>query len=71
MYRAWPSASLRNFDLSEQDCALVISSSGCNVVPIEMAELFQQRGVKVVALVTTQHAEASVPANALGRQEAH
>ena len=28
---------LRNFDLNEQDSALVISSSGCNVVPIEMA----------------------------------
>src|SRR5687768_8943575 len=39
---------LRNFDLSETDSALVISSSGCNVVPIEMAAAFQQRGVKVV-----------------------
>lgn len=28
---------LRNFDLSAQDCALVASSSGCNVVPVEMA----------------------------------
>ncbi|MBD2702029.1 SIS domain-containing protein [Spirosoma sp. BT702] len=50
---------LRNYDLSPTDSALVISSSGCNVVPIEMAELFQQRGVKVVALVTKQHAEKS------------
>lgn len=50
---------LRNFDLSVKDSALIISSSGCNVVPIEMAELFQQRGIKVVALVTRQHAEKS------------
>ncbi|GAB3011964.1 sugar isomerase domain-containing protein [Spirosoma pulveris] len=50
---------LRNYDLSSLDSALVISSSGCNVVPIEMAELFQQHGVKVVALVTKQHAEKS------------
>ncbi|MBO0949155.1 sugar isomerase domain-containing protein [Fibrella forsythiae] len=50
---------LRNFDLSEKDSALVISSSGCNVVPIEMAELFQQRGIRVVALITKEHAEAS------------
>ncbi len=50
---------LRNFDLSEKDSALVISSSGSNVVPIEMAELFQQRGIKVVALLTKQHAERS------------
>ena len=26
---------LRNFDLNKQDSALVISSSGCNVVPVE------------------------------------
>src|SRR5947208_15833722 len=46
---------LRNFDLSEKDSALVISSSGCNVVPIEMAELLQQKRVKVVALVSRTH----------------
>lgn len=50
---------LRNFDLSEQDSALVISSSGCNTVPIEIAEIFQSRGVKVVAIVSRAHAEAS------------
>lgn len=50
---------LRNYDLSVQDSALVISSSGCNIVPIEMAELFQQRGVKVVALITREHSEKS------------
>src|SRR5216117_3251902 len=38
---------LRNFDLSPQDSALVISSSGCNVVPIEIAEEFQKRNVRV------------------------
>ncbi|MCY7357707.1 MAG: SIS domain-containing protein [Rudanella sp.] len=50
---------LRNYDLSDQDSALIISSSGCNVVPIEMAELFQKQGVKVVALITQEHAEKS------------
>ncbi|SOD96857.1 sugar isomerase domain-containing protein [Spirosoma fluviale] len=50
---------LRNYDLSTLDSALVISSSGSNVVPIEMAELFQQNGIKVVALITKQHAEKS------------
>ena len=43
---------LRNFDLKEGDSALVISSSGCNVVPIEMAEEFQRRGVRVVAIIS-------------------
>ena len=50
---------LRNFDLSKDDSALVISSSGCNVVPIEIAEEFQKRGVRVVAIVSTRHSDAS------------
>ena len=50
---------LRNFSLDKKDTALIISSSGCNIVPIEMAELFQQKGIKVVALVTKAHLEKS------------
>src|SRR6187397_3206532 len=50
---------LRNFDLSKQDSALVVSSSGCNIVPIEMAELFQRKGIKVVALITKDHLNGS------------
>lgn len=50
---------LRNFDLHPEDAALVISSSGCNVVPVEMAEGFRRRGLKVVAIVSGRHAEAS------------
>jgi uncharacterized phosphosugar-binding protein len=50
---------LRNFDLHPEDTALVISSSGCNVVPIEMAEEFQRRAVRVVAIISRAHSEAS------------
>src|SRR5687768_16058786 len=50
---------LRNFDLSAEDSALVVSSSGCNVVSIEMAEGFRSRGMKVVAIVSRRHSEAS------------
>lgn len=50
---------LRNFDTSSLDSALVVSSSGTNIVPVEMAEIFQQRGIKVVALITQKHSEAS------------
>src|SRR4029077_16888434 len=38
---------LRNYALKEIDSALVISSSGCNVVPIEVAESFKRRGIFV------------------------
>lgn len=50
---------LRNFAITAQDSALVVSSSGCNVVPVEIAEGMRARGVKVVALVSRLHAEAS------------
>ncbi|MHB8520866.1 MAG: sugar isomerase domain-containing protein [Limisphaerales bacterium] len=50
---------LRNFDLSERDSALVASSSGCNLVPIEMAEGFRKRRIKVVAIISRKHSEAS------------
>jgi len=50
---------LRNFDLSPKDSALVASSSGCNVVPIEMAIGFKERGVKVVSVISKRHSEAS------------
>lgn len=50
---------LRNFALSPQDSALVASSSGCNVVPIEMAQGFKQRGIHVVAIISRKHSEAS------------
>ena len=48
---------LRNFGLSKTDTALIISSSGCNIVPVEMAEEFQKHKIKVVAIVTQQHLE--------------
>ncbi len=59
---------LRNFDLSTLDSALIISSSGTNIVPIEMAEGFQKAGIKVVALITKEHAELSVSKRADGKK---
>jgi uncharacterized phosphosugar-binding protein len=50
---------LRNFALSPEDSALVVSSGGCNMVPIEMAEGFRSRGIKMVAIVSLEHATAS------------
>jgi uncharacterized phosphosugar-binding protein len=50
---------LRNFVLSTDDAALIVSSSGCNIVPIEMAEQFQQKGIKTVVLVSQQHLDKS------------
>ena len=59
---------LRNFNLSTKDSALVASSSGCNVVPIEMAQGFRQHGVKVVAIISRKHSEASPSRHASGKK---
>lgn len=59
---------LRNFDLKAGDSALVISSSGCNVVPVEMAEEFKRRGVKVVAVISKDHADASTTRHPGGKK---
>lgn len=59
---------LRNFDISSKDTALVASSSGCNAVPIEMAEGFKKRGVKVVAIISKRHSDASPTRHASGKK---
>lgn len=59
---------LRNFSLSQKDTAFIISSSGCNIVPIEMAELFQQKKIKVVALITKEHSAKSASKRSDGKK---
>ena len=59
---------LRNFAIKPPDSALVISSSGCNVVPIEMAEQFRGLGLKTVAIVSRRHCEATASKLADGRK---
>lgn len=50
---------LRNYDLTKTDSALIASSSGCNVVPIEIAQGFKDKGIKVVAIISKEHSESS------------
>jgi uncharacterized phosphosugar-binding protein len=59
---------VRNFALRPTDSALVISSSGCNLVPIEMAECFQKLGLKVVAIISRRHSEASQSKHPQGKK---
>lgn len=59
---------LRNFDITAVDSALVVSSSGCNVVPIEVAEEFRTRGVFVAAIVSGRHLVASQSQRGDGRK---
>jgi uncharacterized phosphosugar-binding protein len=59
---------LRNFGLDPRDTALIISSSGCNVVPIEMALGFKQAGVRTIGLVSLDHARATRSRHAGGQR---
>ena len=59
---------LRNFGLSEIDSALIISSSGCNIVPIEIAEIFQKNKIKVASIVSVKHANKSTSKRADGKK---
>ena len=59
---------LRNFDISPKDSALVASSSGCNLVPIEMAEGFKKRGVKVVVIISKRHADGTASRHPSGKK---
>lgn len=59
---------LRNFDLSATDTAIIISSSGCNVVPIEIAELFQHNKIKVVSIISMKHSEKSTSKRTDGKK---
>ncbi len=57
---------LRNFALAAEDSALVVSSSGGGVVAVEMAEGFRARGMRVVAIVSRRHADATPARDARG-----
>jgi uncharacterized phosphosugar-binding protein len=59
---------LRNFAVEPVDTAFVISSGGCNMVLVEMAEEFRRRGVRVVALVSRAHCATSTSKRADGEK---
>lgn len=59
---------LRNFDIGPGDSALIISSSGTNIAPVEMAEIFKQKGIPVVSIITKLHSAGSASKRADGKK---
>jgi len=57
---------LRNFDIQKEDSALIISSGGCSIVSIEMAQLLRKQNVKVVGMVSLQHCQAATSQHSQG-----
>lgn len=59
-----PGAALaiaRRYDLRAGDAGIVISNSGRNPAPIEMARLMKDRGLTVIALTSMAHSRAFAP----------
>jgi uncharacterized phosphosugar-binding protein len=50
------------------DAAIVASNSGRNVVPIDMALLLQQRGVKVIGVTSVAHSQSVAARHPSGRK---
>ena len=49
------------YDLRRGDVGVVISNSGRNPVPVEMAQLMRQRGLPVIALTNLNHSRSLEP----------
>lgn len=50
-------------DVRQTDAAIVVSNSGRNAVPVEMALELRARGVPVIALTSVAHSRSAAPAH--------
>ena len=55
-------------DVRDVDAAVVISNSGRNAVPIEMALEFRARGVPVIAVTNVEHSRSAAPPHATAQR---
>lgn len=60
-------AVLAGHEVHPGDAAIIASSSGRNVVPIEMAIAMRERGAKVIAITSVSQARASASRHPTGR----
>ena len=54
--------------VAEEDVAIVISNSGRNAAPVEMALEMKARGVRVIAITNIEQSRASAPRHATGKR---
>ena len=58
---------LANYALDARDSMLVISHSGINALPVEMAANARARGMRTIVITSLAHTMAQAPRHALGR----
>jgi uncharacterized phosphosugar-binding protein len=56
------------YEISPQDVLVVISNSGRNAAPIEMAELARARGVPVIAITSLEHSKGTTSRHSSGKK---
>jgi len=59
---------LKRYPISEGDVLVVVSNSGRNAVPIEMASEAAKRGAKVIAITSAQHSGSVTSRHSSGRK---
>jgi uncharacterized phosphosugar-binding protein len=59
---------LNYYNPKPKDTLLVISNSGRNAAPIEMAEIARQRGMKVIAITSLQHSQGTTSRHSSGKK---
>jgi uncharacterized phosphosugar-binding protein len=67
-YEGYAEEILKSFRFGPHDAFIVISTSGIRPVVVEMAMGAQRRGMPVIAIVSRQHCEQSVPAHSSGKK---
>ena len=55
-------------DVKAEDAAIIISNSGRNAAPVEMAMEMKSRGIKVIAISNLQQSRASAPRHSSGKR---
>ena len=56
------------YEISSRDALLVISNSGRNAAPIEMAQIAQQNGVPVIAVTSLAHSMGTTSRHSSGKK---
>lgn len=56
------------YRVSPPDALIIVSNSGRNAAPIEMADFARQRGVKVVAITSLQHSKGTNSRHSSGKK---
>jgi uncharacterized phosphosugar-binding protein len=59
---------LNYYNLTPKDALIVISNSGRNAAPIEMADIARKRGIKVIAITSLQHSQGTTSRHSSGKK---